>query len=564
MSPVPDHAAGFLPTRGPCTIGVAYVDSDEGREALHAAYALARRPGATLRVLSVLKAASACTPRSSRRYAGQLGARNLEDVEGEHRLRLEQDVQRIVATLDGDVPVEIDTYVGDPADILIDVSSASTCWSADRAAAGPLKAVLLGSVSRRVAAEAALPGDRDPPRRQGAVRRLLRRAAADAPGSPSRRARTAAPAGATVTRHHHPTPGAGAPPAARRSAVTGRRPEDGRRGGAPWPRWPRAPPRATATASTHRGRLVPRQRPAELVGRGLSAAPYRAAERRGAPRQFALDAPQMLMPASTACLSISGQLVGGEVEVARARRALSSSCSTLLAPISAEVTRGSRRTHAIAICASVWPRPAAISLSARTRRQVLLGEEALVQEAALAARASPRGRRRGSGRSACPGRAARTRCSRRPPRPSTSSRSVLDPAVEHASSDGWWMSSGVPSSRRIRTASRGALGRVGGDAGVERLALAHRGVERAHRLLERRLGVEAVGVEDVDVVEAHPREALVEAGQQVLARAPLAVRAGPHVVARLGGDDQLVAVGREVARAGCGRSSRSAAPYGGP
>ena len=44
---------------------------------------------------------------------------------------------------------------------------------------------------------------------------------------------------------------------------------------------------------------------------------------------------------------------------------------------------------------------------------------------------------------------------------------------------------------------------VGGDPDVPRLALAHRRVERAHRLLERRLGIEPVRVEDVDVVEAH-------------------------------------------------------------
>ena len=35
-------------------------------------------------------------------------------------------------------------------------------------------------------------------------------------------------------------------------------------------------------------------------------------------------------------------------------------------------------------------------------------------------------------------------------------------------------------------------------------------------------------------------------GQQVLARAQVAVRPGPHVPAGLGGDDQLVAVGAQV------------------
>ncbi len=53
-------------------------------------------------------------------------------------------------------------------------------------------------------------------------------------------------------------------------------------------------------------------------------------------------------------------------------------------------------------------------------------------------------------------------------------------------------------------------------------------------------------VEDVDVLEPHPLQALIEARQQILARAQVAVRPGPHVPARLGRDDQLVAVGKEI------------------
>jgi hypothetical protein len=93
----------------------------------------------------------------------------------------------------------------------------------------------------------------------------------------------------------------------------------------------------------------------------------------------------------------------------------------------------------------------------------------------------------------------------------------------------------------------GLLRRVVGDTDVQRLALLHRRVQRDHRLLQGSLRVGAVGVEDVDVVEAHPAQALVERGQQVLAGAPFAVRARPHQVSGLGGDDQLVAVRREVA-----------------
>ena len=113
----------------------------------------------------------------------------------------------------------------------------------------------------------------------------------------------------------------------------------------------------------------------------------------------------------------------------------------------------------------------------------------------------------------------------------------------------------------------GLLGVVGGDAGVERAAGADGGVEGAHRLLERRVGVEAVGVEDVDVVEAHALQALVERGEQVLAAAPLAVGAVPHAVAGLGRDDELVAVAGEVgaqelAEGGLGRARRRAVVVG--
>src|SRR3954466_4368814 len=45
----------WQPRGGLTTIGVAYVDSPEGREALHSAHALARTAGATLRVLTVAK-----------------------------------------------------------------------------------------------------------------------------------------------------------------------------------------------------------------------------------------------------------------------------------------------------------------------------------------------------------------------------------------------------------------------------------------------------------------------------------------------------------------------------
>ena len=95
---------------------------------------------------------------------------------------------------------------------------------------------------------------------------------------------------------------------------------------------------------------------------------------------------------------------------------------------------------------------------------------------------------------------------------------------------------------------RGLEGREGPatDADVERLALTHDVHEGLQRLLEGRERVVAVAVEEVDVVEVHAPQALLQARHEILAAAPVAVGAGPHVVAGLGGDEQFVAVRAEV------------------
>ena len=126
------------------------------------------------------------------------------------------------------------------------------------------------------------------------------------------------------------------------------------------------------------------------------------------------------------------------------------------------------------------------------------------------------------------------------------------------------MSSGVPRSRRIAAASRVFSAEYDEIPAYSALPGSHGRVERAHRLLERRLGIEAVRVEDVDVVELHAREALVEAREEVLARAAVAVRAGPHVVAGLRRDDELVAERAQVLLAASAPKFSSAEPYGGP
>ena len=55
-----------------------------------------------------------------------------------------------------------------------------------------------------------------------------------------------------------------------------------------------------------------------------------------------------------------------------------------------------------------------------------------------------------------------------------------------------------------------------------------------------------MGVENVDVVQAHAGKGLIDRGNQVLARTTIAIRPGPHVIAGLARDDQLIAVGLPV------------------
>ena len=93
-----------------------------------------------------------------------------------------------------------------------------------------------------------------------------------------------------------------------------------------------------------------------------------------------------------------------------------------------------------------------------------------------------------------------------------------------------WLTDGAVAAEGPRDADR--LGdlrpRPHGDAPVERLARAHEVLHGAHRLLERDVGVEAVALEEVDVVGAQAAQARVARLDDVLAREALVVRApGP-------------------------------------
>jgi nucleotide-binding universal stress UspA family protein len=138
-------------------IAVAYAETDEGLEALRAAHALARKAGATLRVITAVRpGAGIFAPTEAARPAR--GGTDVEDVEGSHKIQAEKAVRNALEALSGgDVAVEIDALVDDPADALVRVSENVDVLICGSRGYGPLRAVFLGGVSRRVVAEAHCP-----------------------------------------------------------------------------------------------------------------------------------------------------------------------------------------------------------------------------------------------------------------------------------------------------------------------------------------------------------------------------------------------------------------------
>jgi nucleotide-binding universal stress UspA family protein len=129
---------GWQPAGGCNTIGVACIDTAEGREALCGAHALARQVRATLRVVTAIGADSegagvaACA-------AGERGARAM------------------LAKLGSDVAVETTAVEGDPVDVLAQASRNLNVLVCGSRAYGRRGVVSLGGVGRWVALEAHCP-----------------------------------------------------------------------------------------------------------------------------------------------------------------------------------------------------------------------------------------------------------------------------------------------------------------------------------------------------------------------------------------------------------------------
>ena len=151
-APIAVVPSGWEPGAGLKTIGAAYIDTPEGRDAVTGAAALARRAGAQLRVIAAVK------PREFGRGAGGRAgheASSFDSVgvaEGAAR-----DAAMALIGDAGDLSVDVDVSAQDAADFLVAASERLDLLVCGSRGYGPRKAVLLGGVTHRVTREAHCP-----------------------------------------------------------------------------------------------------------------------------------------------------------------------------------------------------------------------------------------------------------------------------------------------------------------------------------------------------------------------------------------------------------------------
>lgn len=145
------------PEDGIRVIGAAYAPTDEGHEALWAAVVLARAAGGSVRAITVVHPEHAAEQSHGLMAESRHSVSPTERKAGRQRLSVEDDLAAAIAELGQDVEIEVDVLVDDPADGVIAASRHTDMLVMGSRALGPKRAVLLGSVSRKVAAGAACP-----------------------------------------------------------------------------------------------------------------------------------------------------------------------------------------------------------------------------------------------------------------------------------------------------------------------------------------------------------------------------------------------------------------------
>jgi nucleotide-binding universal stress UspA family protein len=145
------------PTEGVQTIGVAFAATQEGHDALRAAAALARAGGARLRAITVLDPKHADEQSTGLLAHEHHDADPAEGKHGRQRLNAVAELRAAVAEAGSGLDVDLDVLAQDAADGIVAASRHVDLLVMGSRAHGPKRAVLLGSVSRRVVERAACP-----------------------------------------------------------------------------------------------------------------------------------------------------------------------------------------------------------------------------------------------------------------------------------------------------------------------------------------------------------------------------------------------------------------------
>jgi nucleotide-binding universal stress UspA family protein len=143
------------PAGGVRTIGAAYAPTPEGREALRAAARLARLGSARVRAFRVLEGTAPASQGLMARQHHEIAAD--DDERARAGIAAEDEFADAVAQVAGGAEVELDVLVNDPADGLLAAARGVDLLVMGSRAFGPRRAVLLGSVSRKVTERAPCP-----------------------------------------------------------------------------------------------------------------------------------------------------------------------------------------------------------------------------------------------------------------------------------------------------------------------------------------------------------------------------------------------------------------------
>jgi len=131
-------------------IGVGFDDSPEAHNALTVARALAARTGGTVEIVWAAHLVARALPHA---FAGYLEPNYFETV----RREVEEHLERAAEEVRGEVPVRTEIASGDTVDALVDRTASLDLLVLGSRGYGPLKRVLLGSISGAVVNRAHCP-----------------------------------------------------------------------------------------------------------------------------------------------------------------------------------------------------------------------------------------------------------------------------------------------------------------------------------------------------------------------------------------------------------------------